>query len=194
MALRIIANREDIRRRLTARHCQHNPRHLRGAQHLFDDVPHIPAYQTHHSSLIYSADCSATIPQAPCRQHQPCYNARPMPMNSISTSIKTRALPLLLALALALVLARPVAAHANLLRSEPAAGALLDRSPPSLTLEFSEELDPAFSQAQLFDRQNQLVEPGPGAVDPATPRVLRLILPDLPKGSYTALWRVRSAI
>jgi copper transport protein len=60
-------------------------------------------------------------------------------------------------------------------------------------LEFSEELDPAFSQAQLFDSQNQLVEPGPGAVDPATPRVLRLILPDLPKGSYTALWRVRSA-
>src|SRR4029078_13673097 len=36
-------------------------------------------------------------------------------------------------------------------------------------------------------------EPGPGAVDPARPRVLRLILPDLPKGSYTALWRVRSA-
>ena len=30
-------------------------------------------------------------------------------------------------------------------------------------------------------------------VDPATPQVLRLILPDLPKDSYTALWRVRSA-
>ena len=103
------------------------------------------------------------------------------------------ALPLLLAIVLALLLARPAVAHANLLRSDPAAGALLDRSPPSLTLEFSEELDPAFSQAQLFDSQNQLVEPGPGVVDPATPRVLRLILPDLPQDSYTALWRVRSA-
>ncbi|MDQ2997610.1 MAG: copper resistance protein CopC/CopD, partial [Chloroflexota bacterium] len=113
---------------------------------------------------------------------------------TISTSIKARALPLLLALVLALLLAAPVAAHANLLRSEPAAGALLDRSPPSLMLEFSEELDPSFSQAQLFDSQNQLVEPGPGEVDPTTPRVLRLILPDLPKGSYTALWRVRSSI
>src|SRR6476646_9785338 len=116
-----------------------------------------------------------------------------MLMNATSTSIKSRALPLLLAIALALLLARPAAAHANLLRSEPAAGALLDTAPPSLTLEFSEELDASFSQAQLFDSQNQLVEPGPGTVDPATPQVLRLILPDLPKGSYTALWRVRSA-
>jgi len=114
-------------------------------------------------------------------------------MNAILTLLKARALPLLLAIALALLLARPAEAHANLLRSDPAAGALLDRSPPSIRLEFSEELDAAFSQAQLFDSQNRLVEPGPGAVDPATPRVLRLILPDLPRGSYTALWRVRSA-
>jgi copper transport protein len=114
-----------------------------------------------------------------------------MLMNTILRSMKARAL---LAIALALLLARPAAAHANLLRSEPAAGALLATSPPSLRLEFSEELDAAFSQAQLFDSQNQLVEPGPGTVDPIAPRVLRLILPDLPKGSYTALWRVRSAV
>src|SRR6266508_6946952 len=91
-----------------------------------------------------------------------------MPMNAILTLLKARALPLLLAIALALLLARPAEAHANLLRSDPAAGALLDRSPPSIRLEFSEELDAAFSQAQLFDSQNRLVEPGPGAVDPAT--------------------------
>jgi len=117
-----------------------------------------------------------------------------MLLNTIAILKKARALPLLLALALALLLVRPVAAHATLLRSDPVAGAQLASSPPSLTLEFSEELDSAFSRAQLFDSQNQLVEPGPGVVDPATPRVLRLILPDLPKGSYTALWRVRSAI
>src|SRR5215213_2837023 len=116
-----------------------------------------------------------------------------MPFNPIVRSIRPRTLPLLLAIGVALLLVRPVAAHATLVRSAPAAGALLDRSPPSLTLEFSEELDPAFSQAQLFDSQNQLVEPGPGVVDSARPRVLRLTLPDLPKGSYTALWRVRSA-
>src|SRR6188768_2183649 len=115
-----------------------------------------------------------------------------MPINTIFASIKART-PLLLAVALALLIVHTAAAHATLVRSDPAAGALLEQSPPSLMLEFSEELDPAFSQAQLFDSQNQLVEPGPGTVDPAAPRVLRLILPDLPKGSYTALWRVRSA-
>lgn len=93
---------------------------------------------------------------------------------------------------MALLLVRPAAAHASLVRSVPAAGAQLDTSPPSLTLEFSEDLDPAFSQAQLFDSRNQLVEPGPGDIAPAAPRVLRLTLPDLPQGSYTALWRVRS--
>src|SRR5215213_4594384 len=117
-----------------------------------------------------------------------------MPFNPIVRSIRPRTLPLLLAIGVALLLVRPVAAHATLVRSAPAAGALLDSSPPSLTLEFSEELDPAFSQAQLFDSQNQLVEPGPGTVDPNAPRVLRLILPDLPQGSYTALWRVRSLV
>ncbi|MBK9710411.1 MAG: CopD family protein [Kouleothrix sp.] len=99
----------------------------------------------------------------------------------------------LLAILMALALARPAAAHANLVRSTPEAGATLDASPPSLLLEFSEELDPSFSRVQLVDGQDQVVEPGPGDVSASAPRELRLILPDLPKGSYTALWRVRSA-
>jgi putative copper export protein/methionine-rich copper-binding protein CopC len=117
-----------------------------------------------------------------------------MLLNTISILTKVRALPLLLALAVALLLTQAARAHASLLRSQPAAGAQLDRSPASLTLEFSAELDPAFSQAQLFDSRNQLVEPGPGEINQAAPRLLRLILPDLPQGSYTAHWRVRSSI
>jgi methionine-rich copper-binding protein CopC len=89
-----------------------------------------------------------------------------MLINAILRSLRARALPLLLALSLALLLARPVSAHATLLRSDPAAGAQLDQSPPSLMLEFSEELDPAFSQAQLFDSQNRLIEPGLRATTP----------------------------
>jgi copper transport protein len=115
-----------------------------------------------------------------------------MSINTIFASIKARA-PLLLAITVALLFVRAAAAHASLVRSDPAAGTMLEQSPPSLRLEFSEDLDLAFSQAQLFDSRNQLIEPGPGTIDSAAPRVLRLILPDLPKGSYTALWRVRSA-
>jgi copper transport protein len=101
---------------------------------------------------------------------------------------------LIIAAALALLLARPAAAHANLVSSTPAAGASLDTAPTAVTLEYSEELDPGFSRAQLFDGQNQLVEPGPGQVDAAAPHTLHLILPDLPKGSYTVVFRVRSAV
>ena len=38
-----------------------------------------------------------------------------------------------------------------------------------------------------------MVNAGPGVVDPAAPRVLRLALAALPKDSYTAVWKVRSA-
>src|SRR6266487_3241917 len=99
----------------------------------------------------------------------------------------------LLALTLALLLVRPAAAHANLIRSTPAAGAVLETAPPSIELEFSEELDPSFSRVQLFNSQNQLIEPGPGEIAAASPKVIRLIIPDLAKDSYTAIWRVRSA-
>ncbi|MFN8566144.1 MAG: copper resistance protein CopC [Kouleothrix sp.] len=99
-----------------------------------------------------------------------------------------------LALAAVLVLVLPVAAHANLVRSSPPAGAQLEVAPPSIELEFSEDLDGGFSRVQLFDSRNQLVEPGPGQVDAGNPRLLRLIIPDLARGSYTAIWRVRSAV
>jgi len=99
----------------------------------------------------------------------------------------------LLAFAFLLALVRPAAAHANLVRSTPAAGAVLETAPPTIQLEFSEELDPSFSRVQLFNSQYQLIEPGPGEVAAANPKVMRLIIPDLARGSYTAIWRVRSA-
>src|SRR5689334_17330406 len=100
---------------------------------------------------------------------------------------------LMLALALAFVLVGTASAHANLVRSVPAAGAVLDAAPARLELEFSEELDPSFSRVQLYNGANQLVNAGPGAIDPVAPKILRLDLSVLPKNSYTAVWRVRSA-
>ena len=96
------------------------------------------------------------------------------------------------ALLLALIFAQRAEAHATLVRSTPPAGATLDAAPKELVLEFSEDLDPGFSTVQLLNSSNQVVNPGPGAIDPATPRVLRLALGALPKGGYIANWRVRS--
>ena len=78
-----------------------------------------------------------------------------------------------------LLLTGTAEAHAILVRSTPAAGATVDTAPPELVLEFTEELDPQFSTVRLLSSANQVVNAGPGAVDPAAPRVLRLALSDL---------------
>lgn len=101
---------------------------------------------------------------------------------------------LLLAAVLALLLIRSAEAHASLVRSIPTAGALLETAPNELVLEFSEELDPSFSTVQLINGTNQVVDAGPGVIDPAAPRVLRLALGELPKDSYIVVWKVRSAV
>jgi copper transport protein len=97
------------------------------------------------------------------------------------------------AVVLALLLIAPAEAHATLVRSEPPAGALLTTAPKELVLEFSERLDPSFSAVRLLDSKSQVVNADPGVIDPAAPRVLRLPLAALPKDSYTAVWKVRSA-
>lgn len=87
----------------------------------------------------------------------------------------------------------PVAAHANLVRSIPAAGSTLATAPAAITLEFSEDLDPGFSRVRLFDSANTPINAGPGTIDAQSPHVLRLALGKLANGTYTAIWRSRSA-
>jgi methionine-rich copper-binding protein CopC len=69
-------------------------------------------------------------------------------------------------------------AHANLINSDPASGSVLAQPPEAVVLEFSENLDPGFSTVKLLDAQS---------------RMLRLSLPSLPDGVYSAAWKVRSA-
>lgn len=92
-----------------------------------------------------------------------------------------------------LLVVTPAAAHAVLVRSEPPAGATLARAPEVVVLEFSEDVDARFSRIQLFNSRRAAMPEGMGVVNPSAPRVLRLALSSLPKDSYTAVWRVRSA-
>jgi copper transport protein len=99
-------------------------------------------------------------------------------------------------LVLVLTLAGPAGlalAHANLVRSDPVAGAVLAQAPTMITLEFSEDLDLRFSNVHLTDGSAQVVVNGPGTTDPAAPRLLRLPLPSLSNGVYSAVWQARSA-
>ncbi|HTP11825.1 MAG TPA: CopD family protein [Anaerolineae bacterium] len=107
--------------------------------------------------------------------------------------MKQRVLILMLAVMLALVVVGVAEAHANLARSTPAAGEVLSAAPAEMIMEFTENLDPHFTKAQLVNSQNQVINPGPGQIDPAQPKVWHLALGNLPQDSYTVIWKARSA-
>ena len=88
-----------------------------------------------------------------------------------------------------------VEAHANLLRSEPAIGAVLHEAPRRMQLWFSEEPEPRFSEVALFDATRQRLTDTPAQVAPGEPLSLLLDLPpDLADGAYTVVWRVLSKV
>lgn len=95
---------------------------------------------------------------------------------------------------------RSAQAHANLVRSEPAAGSALADAPTVVVLVFSEALDARATSVELRDEQSRLVVAGPGEIDPAQPQLLQLPLlsaaggSPLPDGTYRAIWQARSAV
>jgi copper transport protein len=95
--------------------------------------------------------------------------------------------------AIVMSLAGPASAHANLLRSDPAASALLDQAPAAVTMTFSEPPDPSLSIVHVLDVDAAQVEAGPAEDVPGRGNQLRIALPaDLPDGVYTVSWRVVS--
>jgi copper transport protein len=99
----------------------------------------------------------------------------------------------LLCLALAVTLSpATAAAHATLLKSEPAAGAVLQMSPTEVRLRFNEEVLPGMSGLVLVLSDGSEVNLR-GANDSHDIRVLTATLPHLPPGGYGIRWRVISA-
>ncbi len=86
-------------------------------------------------------------------------------------------------------------AHANLLRAEPAIGAVLHEAPHRMQLWFSEEPELRFSEVALFDATRRRLTDAPAQVAPSEPLSLLLDLPpDLADGAYTVVWRVLSKV
>jgi copper transport protein len=92
----------------------------------------------------------------------------------------------------ALVVA-PALAHAELVRSLPAANAALDRPPAQIELFFSETLEPSFSAIKVFDANGAQVDGGDSRVDPTDSTHLLVSLRSLPDGVYTVSWQALSA-
>jgi copper transport protein len=89
--------------------------------------------------------------------------------------------------------ASPAYAHALLLRSDPAEGALLQASPRLVHLWFSEDLNASASKIIVWDRHRRVLSAGAATSVPGRPRQLEVRLKTLSPGSYLVLWTSVSA-
>ena len=98
----------------------------------------------------------------------------------------------LAALAAALLTAPDVQAHAFLDHASPAVGSTVPAAPAAVTLWFTQQLEPAFTTAQVSDNAGNNVDSGNAQVDPNDPTKLQVPLKPLPPGTYTVMWHALS--
>jgi copper transport protein len=91
------------------------------------------------------------------------------------------------------VLGTPVLAHAQLVASSPAAGAVLEASPDELRLVFSEPLESQVTSIDVATPEGEPVLERAGEVDPNDAFSLVVSDPQLPDGVYVVTWRTLSA-
>ena len=96
-----------------------------------------------------------------------------------------------LALAVA-TLPVPADSHAVLVRSTPAARAVLSHPPDRVRLWFNERLEPAFSSATVWSESGARMDRQDVRVGPDDPNQLSVTLPALDPGTYTVRFRVLS--
>ena len=111
--------------------------------------------------------------------------SRPLSKNSI-------ALQLAILVLLTIGFINPVYAHANLVRSDPPQNSVLPTSPQQVTLTFSEQVEPRFTSATVYDSNGKRVDNG-FFIDPKDPTIVTISLPVLPSGIYTVVWKAVSA-
>ncbi len=85
-------------------------------------------------------------------------------------------------------------AHALLVRSNPAANAVLEVPPVQVEIFFSEPLEENLSSIKVFDSNGVSVDVGDVRVDPVDPTRLTVSLHSLNDGVYTVTWKAVSSI
>ena len=95
-------------------------------------------------------------------------------------------------LACASFIATNAGAHAFLDHAAPAVGSTVHGSPSQVKLWFTQQLEPAFSSAQVLDRSGKRVDKADAKVDASDATLLLVSLPQLAPGTYKVTWRVLS--
>jgi copper transport protein len=87
-----------------------------------------------------------------------------------------------------------VSAHALLVRSNPAANAVLAQGPVQVELFFSEAVEEQLSSIRVIDSANTAVDAGDVRVDPADPTRMTVSLRSISDGVYTVTWKAVSEV
>jgi len=95
-------------------------------------------------------------------------------------------------LACASFIATNAGAHAFLDHAAPAVGSTVHGSPSQVKLWFTQQLEPAFSSAQVLDKSGKRVDKADAKVDTNDSSALLVSLPQLAPGTYKVTWRVLS--
>jgi len=85
-----------------------------------------------------------------------------------------------------------VQGHAFLDHASPAVGSTVATAPETVTMWFTQQLEPAFTTATVTDASGNTVDAGPAQVDPKDPTELRVPLKKLSPGTYTVAWHALS--
>jgi copper transport protein len=86
-----------------------------------------------------------------------------------------------------------VSAHAELLTSDPAPGAVLDTAPKRITLTFTEPVEISLGGIRLFNGAGNSIDVSTARHPDGDDTVVEVDLPTLDNGSYIVDWRVVSA-
>ena len=82
--------------------------------------------------------------------------------------------------------------HAFLDRAEPRVGSTVRTAPTQVRVWFTENLEPAFSTLEVWDKDGKRVDGGPAGGSPASPGMLQVPVKALGPGTYRVKWRVLS--
>jgi methionine-rich copper-binding protein CopC len=83
-------------------------------------------------------------------------------------------------------------AHAFLDHASPAVGSSVPTAPPVVTLWFTQDLEPAFSDVTVTNEAGQRVDLGNARIPQGSPAELQIALKPLPPGTYLVSWHVVS--
>ena len=86
----------------------------------------------------------------------------------------------------------PGFAHAFLEKADPPVGSEIANSPPRVSITFTEGVEPLFSTIEVQGANGSAVAVGKPQVAPDNDKVLSVVVPKLPPGTYTVNWHVTS--